>query len=480
MALPPTRGTSAILKKHGYIELKKIGEGSFGKAVLVQTSDGARLVCKMIDISKASPKETQDTVKEARLLASFKHPFIVEYTTNFTDGGWLCIMMTYCEGGDLTTQVEQARRERRRILEDQVLRWMAQALLALKYIHDRRVLHRDLKSSNFFLTRRRNLKMGDFGIARVLQNTQACARTIIGTPQYLSPEVCLEKAYTWPSDIWSMGCILYELCALKFPFDGGQSIVVLVQSITRGTTPALPEGYSDFSRQLCNDMLNKNPSCRPTAGAILDRSPIQAIVKQFVEEAKALDEAAKKEPDAPTSEAQPGEDYQNGDAVEYYSDTHKTWIPAVITNVDADGRVTVDVKPNAWIPREKQVQLVRPRSSSLEADPEPEHKAKTACSTQELERLLGEESLLEPDRSKYDKNDGIAKQSEARSSEAAGHVGIAMAAHGGDDEYFKLLEDLELSEASGGAEAPWPAPEDKPDMMASLSAAELDLLHGSV
>ncbi|CAE7439531.1 Nek1 [Symbiodinium natans] len=264
------RDFSSVLTKHGFAELKKIGEGSFGKALLVQTEDGTKLVCKAVDVSSASSKETQDAVKESRLLAALKHPYIVRYRHSFIESGWLCIFMDYCEGGDLSKVIESAKRRGQRLPEEQILRWITQALLALKYIHEKHVLHRDLKSGNFFISSSGNLKMGDFGIAKVLSSTMACARTQLFPRYYLSPEVCQEKPYTWPSDIWAMGCILYELCALKaaafrqvprglesveaalccqVPFDA-PNISALVQRICRGPTPTLPTS-SEFLRQLC-------------------------------------------------------------------------------------------------------------------------------------------------------------------------------------------------------------------------------------
>merc|ERR1719343_1058275 len=147
--------------------------------------------------------------------------------------------MDYCEGGDLRKQIDDARRSRQPIPEEQILRWFVQGMSAIKYIHSKHVLHRDLKSSNFFLSKSGNVKLGDFGIAKVLSCTAARARTQIGTPYYLSPEVCQEKPYTWPSDIWAMGCILYELCALKVPFDA-PNISKLVEKICRGPTPPSP------------------------------------------------------------------------------------------------------------------------------------------------------------------------------------------------------------------------------------------------
>ncbi|CAJ1343166.1 unnamed protein product, partial [Effrenium voratum] len=231
----------------------------------------------------------QDAIKESRLLAALKHPYIVRYRHSFHEQGWLCIFMDYCEGGDLSKIIESAKRRSQRLPEEQVLRWITQALLALKYIHEKHVLHRDLKSGNFFISSSGNLKMGDFGIAKVLSSTLACARTQIGTPYYLSPEVCQEKPYAWPSDIWAMGCILYELCALKVPFDA-PNISTLVQRICRGPTPALPSSYSDFLRQLNTEMLSRNPAHRPSAETILQRPPMQAMVKHMLEEAQAAQE----------------------------------------------------------------------------------------------------------------------------------------------------------------------------------------------
>eukprot|EP00913_Durusdinium_trenchii_P032098 g30058.t1 len=338
----PHRDLGPILQKHGFGEIKKIGEGSFGKALLVQQEDGT--------------KRSQ------------------------------------------------------RLPEEQVLRWVTQALLALKYIHERHVLHRDLKSGNFFICRSGNLKMGDFGIAKVLSNTLACARTqtlgsirMIGTPYYLSPEVCQEKPYAWPSDIWAMGCILYELCALKVPFDA-PNISTLVQRICRGPTPTLPSSYSDFLRQLCTEMLHRtlvsrrerrfvfpcsdsvdanvvrNQTQRPSAEAILQRPPMQAMVKFMLEEAQAAQEGRMSSgsqkmhelppPPPPVAPSVTGPyaefagSYRKGDLIEYHSSTHKEWLPAQIIDADQDGRIVIDLKPGTWIARATQALQVRPRRSS--------------------------------------------------------------------------------------------------------------------
>jgi NIMA (never in mitosis gene a)-related kinase len=383
------RDVGAILQKHGFKEVKKVGEGSFGKAILVQTSDGSKLICKMVDISKASARETQDALKEGKLLATLKHPYVVRYRENFTDKGWFCILMDYCEGGDLTKQIDMAKKGRQTLQEEQILRWFTQAVLGLKYIHDKHILHRDLKPSNFFLTGG-TLQMGDFGIAKVLSNTLACAKTQIGTPYYLSPEVCQERPYSWASDIWALGCILYEMCALRVPFDA-PSISGLVQKIIRGQIPTIPGRFSAFTRTLCSEMLNRNPNSRPGPEDILARPRIQSIVKELLGDALAdrgdderlvglhaaimhvCPEAAAPRARSPNGKAAangPYADsagtYKKGDLVDYNSTAHKDWLHAIVFNVDGEGRIVIDLKPNTWLTKEEQAAKIRPRRSAKE------------------------------------------------------------------------------------------------------------------
>merc|ERR1719310_769059 len=216
----------------------------------------------MIDISRASKQEKEDAVKESQVLSSLKHPYIVRYRESFHEDGWLCIVMDYCEGGDLADKIKKMRQSGKSFPEDQVLRWFTQAILALKYIHDMHIMHRDLKSGNFFLSKSGNIKVGDFGIAKVLECTAACAQTQIGTPYYLSPEICQGRPYSYGSDIWSMGCILFELCACRVPFEA-RDLKGLIQQITKAPLPTLPGTYSKEVKEIFKKMLNRDPSCRP-------------------------------------------------------------------------------------------------------------------------------------------------------------------------------------------------------------------------
>jgi NIMA (never in mitosis gene a)-related kinase len=112
-----------------------------------------------------------------------------------------------------------------------VISWFCQLCLAIKHIHARKILHRDLKSQNIFLTKANQVKIGDFGISKVLENTSDFAWTSLGTPYYLSPEICMGQKYDYKSDTWMLGCILYELCTLRRPFEGDNLNVSLINLI---------------------------------------------------------------------------------------------------------------------------------------------------------------------------------------------------------------------------------------------------------
>jgi len=152
--------------------------------------------------------------------------------------------------------------------------------MGLKHMHDRKILHRDLKSANVFLTKTGLVKLGDFGISRVLSNTLELASTAVGTPYYLSPEICENKKYNHKSDVWSIGVILYELVALRVPFQGN-SFAQLVVAIARGAYPPPPKHYSPALSDLIAMMLRHKPSERPSThevAALASDAPVSSLV----------------------------------------------------------------------------------------------------------------------------------------------------------------------------------------------------------
>jgi len=228
-------------------------------------------------------KQREEAVLEIHILKSMRHPYIITYRESFMDktNRCLCIVMDYADGGDLYTRIAQQKKIGKPFTESQILDWFLQICLALKHIHSKRILHRDLKTQNIFLTSKGDAKVGDFGISRVLQNTYDQAQTAIGTPYYLSPEICQERPYNQKSDIWSVGCILYELLTLRHAFDGN-SLKSLVYKILKGIPPPISEAYSPEIRGLVSEMLIKDPNKRPSVRQILDKSFLKARINVLI------------------------------------------------------------------------------------------------------------------------------------------------------------------------------------------------------
>ncbi|KFQ95427.1 Serine/threonine-protein kinase Nek3, partial [Nipponia nippon] len=259
-----------------YKVLKVLGEGSFGRALLVhhRISD-QKYAMKEIRLPMSS-SDVENSRKEAVLLAKMKHPNIVAYKESFEAGGHLYIVMEYCDDGDLMQKIKQQRGKL--FPEDTILHWFVQMCLGVKHIHDKRVLHRDIKSKNVFLTQNGKVKLGDFGSARLLAHPVSYACTYVGTPYYVPPEIWESMPYNNKSDIWSLGCILYELCTLRHPFQAN-SWKHLILKICKGSYNPLPSHYSYELHYLIKQMFKRNPQNRPSANTILERGYLTKLRK---------------------------------------------------------------------------------------------------------------------------------------------------------------------------------------------------------
>ncbi|NXJ68770.1 NEK3 kinase, partial [Rostratula benghalensis] len=259
-----------------YEVLKILGEGSFGRALLVhhRTSD-QKYAMKEIRLPMSS-SDVENSRKEAVLLAKMKHPNIVAYKESFEADGHLYIVMEYCDDGDLMQKIKHQGGNW--FPEDTILHWFVQMCLGVKHIHDKRVLHRDIKSKNVFLTQSGKVKLGDFGSARLLAHPVSYACTYVGTPYYVPPEIWESMPYNNKSDIWSLGCILYELCTLRHPFQA-KSWKHLILKICNGSYNPLPSHYSYELHYLIKQMFKRNPKNRPSASTILARSCLTKLIK---------------------------------------------------------------------------------------------------------------------------------------------------------------------------------------------------------
>eukprot|EP01028_Stygiella_incarcerata_P014543 TRINITY_DN981_c0_g2_i1.p1 TRINITY_DN981_c0_g2~~TRINITY_DN981_c0_g2_i1.p1 ORF type:complete len:1905 (-),score=652.61 TRINITY_DN981_c0_g2_i1:1204-6918(-) len=260
---------SSRSKLSDFVFMGELGRGSYGVVYRVRRkADGRIYVIKQIQITSLSAREQEDAINEVKILASLDHSNIVKYYDSFLDKKQLNIVMEFAEHGNLQDFLK--KRKGKRLPENLVWSFFIQIACGLYHVHRKRVLHRDLKSLNVFLDKNDRVKLGDFGVAKVLGNTKSFAMTLVGTPYYLSPELCENKPYNEKSDVWALGCILYELCTMKHPFDAiNQGALIL--KIVRGKYPQVSSFYSQDLRNLVDSCLARSTSVRPTVKQILLR-----------------------------------------------------------------------------------------------------------------------------------------------------------------------------------------------------------------
>lgn len=253
--------------------IKIIGEGTFGKVYLAKDkSESSHCVIKEISLTK----EKEASKNEVILLARMEHPNIVTFFSSFQENGRLFIVMEYCDGGDLMQRIQRQRGVM--FSEDQILCWFVQISLGLKHIHDRKILHRDIKSQNIFLSKNGMVaKLGDFGTARTLNDSMELAQTCAGTPYYLSPEICQNRPYNNKTDIWSLGCVLYELCTLKHPFESN-NFHHLVLKICQGRVAPISPHFSRDLQSLIPQLFRVSPQDRPSVTSLLKRPFLETLI----------------------------------------------------------------------------------------------------------------------------------------------------------------------------------------------------------
>jgi len=276
-------------KKASQYELvRRIGQGSFGIVNLCRAKDGCQVVVKEINLSSLKKEERESAEKEAEVLSTLDyHHYVVRYIESFLHNNNLYIVMEYCDGGDLAQRIALAKKNGKFFKEEKVMKWFVQMALGLEAIHSHNILHRDLKSQNIFLTGSgEDAKIGDFGISKVLTSDTELAQTVIGTPYYLSPEICEGRPYSKGSDIWSLGCILYEIVTLRRAFTG-KNLPNLVLKILRGKYPPIPDIYSKKLARIIESMLRQDPKLRPPIEQIL---ALDACQEAFVAMGFSFDE----------------------------------------------------------------------------------------------------------------------------------------------------------------------------------------------
>ncbi|KAL8946585.1 MAG: hypothetical protein Q9222_007038 [Ikaeria aurantiellina] len=303
-----------------YEALGVIGKGSFGIIRKVRRVADSHVLCrKEISYIKMGQKEREQLHAEFSILSSLRHPNIVAYyhRHHLKDTQDLHLYMEYCGGGDLSKIIKTLTAKNQYAEEAFVWSIFSQLATALYRCHygvdppeagtnvlgltgevkppqglrgknQIMILHRDLKPDNVFLGDDNQVKLGDFGLSKLMQSHDF-ASTYVGTPYYMSPEICAAERYTLHSDIWSLGCVMYELCARRPPFDA-KTHFHLVQRIKDGRVEPLPSMYSPELSNAIKSCLKTNPLQRPDTATLLSL-PIMRLMRkerEVVEIGKAL------------------------------------------------------------------------------------------------------------------------------------------------------------------------------------------------
>lgn len=259
--------------------LEKLGEGSYSIVYKVlRKTDNCIYALKKVKFNNLNQRDKQNALNEIRFLASITHPNIVGYKEVFIDDptSSLCLVMEYAGKGDLLQMVNAHKKAGTHFTESEIWSIIIQSVKGLKVLHSRNILHRDIKSANIFVTSDKTIQLGDLNVAKLVNGY---AHTQTGTPYYASPEVWRDSPYDSKSDIWSLGCVIYELCALEPAFKS-KDMKELFSKVIKGKYSEIPSMYSADLGTVIRNMLQVKSALRPSCDKILE-SPVVRRNIQF-------------------------------------------------------------------------------------------------------------------------------------------------------------------------------------------------------
>eukprot|EP00347_Sterkiella_histriomuscorum_P006900 403351001 len=265
-----------------FLFLSKLGDGAYSQVFKVQRKQDKQIYAlKKVKLFSLQDKEKDNAINEVRILASINNINVIQYKEAFVDAEKqiLCIVMEFADNGDLFDKINDHLKNKTTYEENQIWKIFIQIVSGLKSLHDMNIMHRDLKSANVFLTSDMTVKLGDMNVSK-LANNKGLNYTQTGTPYYASPEVWKDEAYDIKSDMWSLGCVIYELITLRPPFQAND-MDGLYKQVTKGTLRPIGRKYSDDLWKTVKSILQVDPKKRPNCDQILNGTIVKQMVRKY-------------------------------------------------------------------------------------------------------------------------------------------------------------------------------------------------------
>ena len=268
--------------------IEKLGEGSYSTVFKVhRKSDSQVYAMKKVKFNSLNQRDKQNALNEIRFLASISHPNVVGYKEVFIDdtSSSLCLVMEYAGKGDLLQMVNAHKKNGTFFSEPEIWSIFVQSVKGLRALHQKNILHRDIKSANIFVNSDNTVQLGDLNVAKVVDGL---AYTQTGTPYYASPEVWRDSPYDSKSDIWSLGCVIYELCALEPAFKS-KDMKELFSKVVKGKFSEIPSRYSTDLAAVIRNMLQVKCVLRPNCEKLLESPVVRRNINVDDDSEKAAD-----------------------------------------------------------------------------------------------------------------------------------------------------------------------------------------------
>jgi NIMA (never in mitosis gene a)-related kinase len=261
--------------------ITKLGEGAYSTVYKVKRKiDNQIYALKKVKLANLTEKEKTNSLNEVRILASVKSKYVISYKEAFFDekDSTLGIVMEFADNGDLYQKIVEHKQKKTYFEETEIWKIFIQLVKGLKSLHDLKILHRDLKSANVFLFKNGNAKLGDLNVSKVAKRGLGYTQT--GTPYYASPEVWKDLPYDNKSDIWSLGCVLYEMITLHPPFRA-RNMEELYKRVLGGVINKLPPQFSNDLFEVVSLLIQVNSNKRPNCNVILNNNIVKKRIDYF-------------------------------------------------------------------------------------------------------------------------------------------------------------------------------------------------------